>query len=348
MRCFEQEDQSGIIGLWAAVYPEIERNRWLSRWRWLYEGNPAGLGKIWIAEHEGRIVGQYSLIPIRLALHGRIATAFLRADVMTHPLYRHRGIAMTLARRAIEEANKSSSITIGFPSSGANEIIRKLGGVQVGALKILIRPLNWKKAIDMKVKNQVLSKWLAIVAEPVFNRTLLPKSEPPAVEGLDVKESSSFDQRVDGLSETVLGQRVAIVRDGKYLNWRYRSPGQNYSLLIAERAGSVLGYLVQKQETSRDANAMEIFDIVAESEEVMHHLVSKAVEISQSKDADVIIYHLIGDGRYRRVFAKAGFFHAPFENERPFCITVAGQTGLERFLRDSSNWILQLGDSDVL
>lgn len=55
----------------------------------MYKENPAGEGVIWLAEHNGKIVGHSAAIPIIMKIDCKTVAAFQSIDTMTHPGYRH-------------------------------------------------------------------------------------------------------------------------------------------------------------------------------------------------------------------------------------------------------------------
>jgi hypothetical protein len=68
----------------------------------------------------------------------------------------------------------------------------------------------------------------------------------PLPEGVRVLPIDRFDGRFDELWRRVSpGYPVAVRRDARYLEWRYRAyPGRTYEVAAAERDGALVGYVV--------------------------------------------------------------------------------------------------------
>jgi hypothetical protein len=79
-----------------------------------------------------------------------------------------------------------------------------------------------------------------------------------------------------------------------------------------------------------------IFDILAQSKKIAHHLVLKALEHFKGEKADFICCSMIASG-YIKAFRKSGFIRIPIGN---FC---AYSPSID--LKNSS-WLVQIGDSD--
>jgi len=104
-RAYRDGDEEAISELESAVYGELQdKDQWRRWWHWMYKDNPGGTGLIWLAEDAVKLVGHYPLIPVRLKLGNQIVKASQNLDQMTHPDYRHQGIATNLGRQTLNEA----------------------------------------------------------------------------------------------------------------------------------------------------------------------------------------------------------------------------------------------------
>jgi GNAT superfamily N-acetyltransferase len=352
MRAYKQGDEEGVFELWKAVYPEGEydREKWLRWWQRTYENNPAGPGRIWLAEHGDKIVGQYAIVPMRVKIGSETVLCSQSVDTMTHPDYRRQKIFETLAKEVYDEAERDGiHIVYGFPARISYPgFVKKLSWFDVAAMQLMFKPLNWRNAIKLKFKNKFLQTVLAIGAGLVLNKVFFRTQKPPSLEGLAINQVTSFDDRINDLWAKISSQyHIMIVRDKDYLNWRYSAPGANYSIFVAEKAGEICGYLVLEHKLQSGTKVSYIFDLVAQSEEIMHYLVSKAINDCQQKQVDLILYSLIANKTYRRVLKRSGFISLPFLKGIHFCAYVSPQcTPLMEPLRNSQNWLAQLGDSD--
>jgi GNAT superfamily N-acetyltransferase len=353
MRAYKEGNEEGILELWKAVYPEREYNqeKWLRWWQWMYRDNPAGGGRIWLAEHDGKIVGQYAIVPVKVKVGSKTVLGSQSVDTMTHPDYRHQKIFETLARKVYDEAEEDGiHIVYGFPNKFSYPgFVKKLNWFDIATMQVMFKPLNWRNAIKLKVKNKFLQAVLAMGASLVFNKVFFRTQKLPFVESLNINQVTSFDDRVNDLWAKISSQyHIMIVRDKDYLNWRYSTPGANYSILVAEKAGEICGYLVLEHKLRNGTNVSYIYDLLAQSEEIMHCLVSKAMDDCQQKKIDLIVYGLIADKTYRRILKRSGFISLLFLKGGRFCAYSSSLSITKNFLKSSGNWLIQLGDSDAV
>ena len=350
-RPYRDGDEKGIFELWKAVYPgrEYDWVRWLRWWNWAYKDNPAGQGRMWLAEHDGKIIGQYAIIPMELKVGDNIILGSLSLDTMTHPDCRHQKIFETLANKVYADAAKDGiHVVYGFPNNFSYPgFIRKLRWFDVGTVQVMLKPLNWRNAVGLKVRGKFLQEVMAIGASLVFNKMLFRTQRPPTMEGLIIKQIAFFDGRFDELwSKVFIQNKIMVARSSSYLNWRYGTPDTDYSIFAAEKAGEICGYLVLGHRMQGSVKASHIFDLVAQSEEAMRCLVSKSIEDCQQNNVDLLIYRLMAGKAYYRVLRRNGFISLSFIKGR-FC-AYSSLSIPKALFKDPKNWFVQIGDSDMV
>jgi len=357
MRAYREGDEDRIFELFKAVYPENEYDysKWLRWWHWMYNDNPAGPGLIFVAEDSGTIVGQYPLIFMQMKVGDEIMRVAQNINLMTHPDYGHQGIFKTLEKTALDQIDRQGvRITIGFPNEPSYPGHKKSGWFDISNMKIMYRPLNWRESIGLGIRNRLLSGFFAIGAILVFdlvlNGVLRRTRKLPAIEGLSVTRVSSFDERIDALWAKVANQfKIIVVRTKAYLNWRYGAPGAKYSMFVAEKAGVIQGYLIsQQKEGESGIKGSLIFDLVAQSEDVLHSLIRKLITDCRQNKVAIIQYPLIANKTYHKVLKRNGFISLPFVKGDHFCAYSTLKDVSEQFLRNPDNWFVQIGDSDLI
>lgn len=360
VRAYKKGDENGIFELMKAVYPEktFTKDKWMRWWRWMFTESPAGAARIWLAEHDGKIVGQYPLTLTDMKVGGEITEVSQNIELMTHPDYRHQGMFLTLEKKALEDAEeKGINITIGFPNKAAYPGHLKTGWFDIGSLQIGVKPLDLEKSIRTRVKNKRLLKFYVVLGKlttGVFYR----ERKTSEVDGLTISKVTSFDNRVDGLWKKISKDyKIIAVRDKAYLNWRYVDvPDVEYIIYIAEEMGELCGYIVLRcVREEQDLLSGSIFDLVAplDRPEITACLLSKAIEYFKQEKTNLVSCLMIANKRLCRVFRKKGFIFSPFlqgrlSGEGQFCAYASHPNISKIFLMDKENWFIQLGDSDSI
>jgi GNAT superfamily N-acetyltransferase len=352
IRAYRDGDEREIFELWKLTLLRGEENleKWLKWWNWRYKENPAGSGIIWLAEHSGKIVGQYALIPVRMKIGAETILTAHSLDTMTHPAYAHQGIFTTLANKAYEDAAKRGiKIVHGFPNRYSHPgFINNLDWADVVTRQILIKPFQWRNAIRLKVNNKFLSAFLALSAASVFNKFVVRTQKAPNIENMEIREVTSFDDRIDTLWDKISPKyQIISVRDRDYLNWRYVStPDVPYSIYVAEKDKEICGYLVSRIKQWDTTRLGVIFDILAESVEVAHCLLSMVGARFESDQVDTAFCRMIENKILSPALKRSGFLTVPAIKEVPLGVR-SNESGIPQdFLKDPQNWFIQIGDSD--
>ncbi|MGB8707156.1 MAG: GNAT family N-acetyltransferase [Dehalococcoidia bacterium] len=353
IRLYEEGDDGGIFDLNRAIYPEdqTERSEWIRKWHWQFDDSSAGKGKIWLAEHGSKIVGQYPLIFTNVKIQTETLRASQNVDLKVHPAYRHQGIFPRLEKRAFSEMEKEGiHITVGF----ANELSRlyhiKSGGwFDINTLQVFINPLNWENALNLRVGNRLMRKVVAMGAKLLLNGMFYRTENPPFIKGLIVNQINSFDERFDEFWIRVSNQyNILVVRNKEYLNWRYSTPGVTYTIFSAEISGEVHGYLVMNYKIRNSTKLCNIFDAMACSIEILHNLVFRAIEVCRQQNVDLIRYSLIANKAHHQVLRDNGFILFPVIKGEFFVAHSNLPSISQDFLKDPDNWLVQIGDSDSI
>ena len=309
-------------------------------------------------EGNRHLLGQYRVFWMDVKVRDRVVKVAQGADSMTHPNYRHQGINSALIRHAIDDASKAGfHIAIGFVGfgSGSYAVHMKSGYIHVGTMQYFLKPLNWNSVIKSVVRcpELLMNSWqatvLAIGAALLFDKMHATARSPLETEGLIVRQVVSFDERINGLWARVSDRnKVMVVRSQRYLNWRYAAPGRSYRIFVAEKASEVVGYVVLSTRMARGIMVTYVFDLLAQSDEVIETLVSKVVEDSRLNNADVVLYPLMADQIYREILGRSGFVCLPFVKGAALIAYCTSSAPVSRaFLGDPRNWLIQIGDSDT-
>jgi len=211
VRPYRPGDEARILELFRRVF-RVERS--LDHWRWKFEENPAGRCMRLAETPSGELVGQYAGLPVRMAWGEKTLVFTQIIDVMVDPHFRlglkRPGLFSALATRYIADYGGLGKVSggYGFPTPEALRIGQRVAGyIPVRPVVSLVRVLG--RADGGRLP------WSA----GLFR----------------IEEVDRFGSEIDRLWEQVRsGLPVAIVRDARYLNWRYADcPDVRYRMLAA-------------------------------------------------------------------------------------------------------------------
>ena len=246
-RPYKIGDEKKILQLRHSVFGDLDEVRLnISTWYWQFRDNPAGKAMCWVAEDNGVIVGQYTVIPTRFSLKGKETVLAFSCDTMVLPDYRKQGMFLDLANEVYRslDAEKIRGRTVwGFPNEAALPgFTSRLGWDSLGIIPLVIMPI----------------RPLTMLYRHVFhiNRRGLPGAFPKSgcganstslnMQGLMIESIRSFDEEFDALwNRNSSLAPVMQIRDCSYLNWRYFGvPDFCYRPFAIRWKGELAGYMV--------------------------------------------------------------------------------------------------------
>lgn len=109
-----------MLAFGALHYPAGDPYRSRTYREWLFLANPHGRAIAAVVRHEGALIGQAALIPVRFRMpEGGIQSGHFVVDVLTHPEHRNRRLFSRIIDAAMEGARRGGSWLLGHPNSAA-------------------------------------------------------------------------------------------------------------------------------------------------------------------------------------------------------------------------------------
>jgi predicted N-acetyltransferase YhbS len=351
IREYSTRDKQGVFELRKAAYGESFDEQ---AWEWKFENGPLRPAQILVAEKDALIIGIRPTIFMPMKIMNEVLIAGLNVDVMTHPDFRRRGIFSTLVRESLKRLNEQGvNIAFTFPNENSYPgYVRRLRWYHVCSLPLLAKPLNIDNIVKKYFKTSLLRKPAKLMARAVIS-TLL-SSEPSRPNGLQISTVESFDDRFNELWQRASSQyQIAVVRDKKYLNWRYIDrPGQEYTVFSAQRGTNLVGYVIVKSNVRMfDLVLGLIVDILASDDNhVADYLIAQAIEYFRGEKVDAIGCVMLKHTPYHKALKRNGFIQVPqllSPKEFPFMVHFNSSEIPKVLAGNPVNWFLTFGDFDI-
>ena len=350
VRAYKEGDEDEIFELTKAVWEEQvpEKKQWMNGWHWMQIDNPAGISRIWLAEHDGKLVGQYPLILEDMKVGDEIIKGAQIVDTMTHPYYRRQGIAYTIGKKALSELEKEKiHLVYGFPNQSAYPLHMKSGWLDVCAFQVMFKPLNLKNILQKYfVRNRLLLDIFAAGGNLII-KAFFRSKKVPEEDMLKVRKISHFDDSINEFWNTMsIDYNIIRMRDKEYLNWRYvDAPNADYTIYVAEEGGRICGYVILGCKDVDGLIFGHIYDIIAPTsrEDIIQCLIAKVVEYFMDVKVDAIRSQMVPNKIYHKALLKNGFI--PLFMSKGRFIAYNASTKLSKaYLKNPKNWFIQLGD----
>ena len=352
MRKYKEGDEVRIIDYQnRGMRPEDRRS--LDYWHWEYAHNPTGIKTIWIAEDNDLLVGHYALMPLGMKVGSRILPGAQSVDTFTHHNYRRLGIFVALATKVYDLAgNNGISVLYGFPSIAAyHGFVKRLQWIKVSSIDIMLRPLS-KLSLILQILTQAKTKNIKGIFSLIFYYLFdkfLRRKKPILHSGLKVKRIKRFHEILDKLwAEIELEDRIRVVKNQEYMNWRYiEKPGNSYSAFQVEDGNTIIGYIVIENKLSAGTYLKKglILDILCKSNGLhMRQLLKIGAIILNQRGADTILFWTVTGSQDQDLLRSEGF--API-GERILIARSNLPTVNIRELSNPYHWHIVAGDVDT-
>lgn len=347
IRPYRNGDEKQILKLRRVVFGDLDPVRLKeSTWQWQFQNNPSGKAICFVAESNGKIVGQYVTIPTRFSIQGKETLLAFSCDTMIHPGHRRQGMFSALARELYDSLETYPEINLvwGFPNDQSQPgFTGKLDWRMLPTISLMVMPI---KPLGM-VLGSIPFINRPSMAAPDLNADV---SFSTKIQGLHISPIEKFDEAFDTLwQEHSTIAPVVQVRDRRYLHWRYLSlPEFGYRPFAVVRDGGLLGYLVIRMMVLKGQKfgvLVDLFPFPLESFSVLREIFSFAKRYVKAHGGDFLTCLL--PPKQTGILRKAGFRRVPeVINPKTWRLgyRFAGG-GLSRKLDD---WHVTYGDTDVV
>lgn len=262
-----EADLADIATLIAGMHPDTgKRSRVRSRspeyFRWMYLQNPAGRAWVFCARHRGKLVSTFALAPKLVKIGDTVVRCGKTMDMFTDPAYQGLGLMSRLAERVFDAARRDG-LAMWYVTPSANSypiFVRKWGYVEKFEVAFLSGILNPDALIAAVVRPAWAGGVLAAAAGGAARLTHLFRH--PA-QHLEASSLDAFGEETDMLWQRLKNKyAVQLVRDSRYMNWRYAANPDPYSKLLFRRGGEACGVLILKQTVRGGMKVGELVDFL--------------------------------------------------------------------------------------
>lgn len=314
------------------------------QFRWLYLDNPYGKARAWLAfdEADGSAVGAAAAFPRLMRVDDEDVLCWNLGDFAIAPDRRSLGPAVALQRACLRDVlDGRVPFAYDHPSCNMMAVYRWLKIAETGSAVRHARLLKADDLVERRLGVGRGSRLVAWVGNAVLAMTDL---RPHASAAHRVRPlEDAFGPEFADLERRVRGRhRVFGARTPEYLNWRYRAiPDRRHDVLVAEREGSLAGYLVLR----RYSRSASIVDLFGEPEPtVAASLVRAVLDTLRGTDVQTLSFPVLETSPLVPLLRRWAF--RPRERAN-FVVSTRPGSPLAGIVADPLNWFHTDGDRDV-
>jgi hypothetical protein len=223
---------------------------------------------VFLAEVAGEPVFQYAGIPTRFQFRGRIRTAMVSVDTLTRPDHRRRGLLTGVGAEAYAYwRDQDVPFVVGLPNQQWGSRIHALGWRPVGILRWWARILSLRSLVAARI--------------PVL-RFAGERSWEKGLEGLGGEVAPVALRDVPAL-DTLWSESATegIVRDGRWVAWRYLESPEAWSVLGDWSGGRLSGVATVRRKTEGSLRLATIGEVRGRTPGIVRRLLTSAVKVAK-------------------------------------------------------------------
>lgn len=351
-RTLEQNDED--LQGYKSCFDRNDSPKDLEQLRWLHFENPSKKTLVTLAQgvdevQAGFIAGIYAALPVDFLVNGGRVPGAQSLDTLTDFRARGKGLFTTLAEQSFKRYESMGVRMIyGFPNgNSAHGFFTKLGWSSLDPVPFIFRPLRVNYFLKRLPLLKSLVRFLPdIPLYPFWNIGV----SSPRIRVLD-----RFDERVSQVWKSFSSNvKVAVVRDAKYLNWRYfDKPSERYEVLgyfdESDTLRAVIVYTLKEKHGGSVGYIMELLHTV-DSGCAASALLRYSLHDLAKRKCDVVLAWSFQHSLSHSIYRKELFFGLP-EKLRPIELHFGVRSfskGLDDVLKNRSNWYLSYSDSDTV
>lgn len=348
VRPLREEDLEQALQLWRDVF---QKPRSMEHWLWRFRGTPY-TDKVYATvavTPEGRVVGHYTAMPVKINHHGRPFPGCQGMDAIVHPDYRGQNIFIQTERLCYERmAADGIKLTYGVPHYNSYPgFTRYMKWLHIVHLREFWSRIDWRESIERRIPIPPLARALnrAIAAWKRFRLDRFPKGW---VKGLHVDPELHWSDTAPDAYDTLWARNrsyevLSIWKDAEYFRWRYdRHPDLTFRYAFLKKGERIVAFTVVRID---EHDNVLLYEFMVDRRHIglgryfvnrlRHHFTGK------------------GYGKLRFIGHDSGFFEFAFEGwdtvlffPLAFCAKVFDAPEINERLQIPSNWKVTLGDLD--
>lgn len=351
IREFQGEDVDDFLALYGEVFSGEHSREWFS---WKYLTNPyLDHVSIFVAEHDGDVVGARPFMPVDMAVDGDRYLALQPADAMVHSDHRRRGLFTRMTEVAIERYEDGRpSFCFNFPNARTFQGNLQLGWRMVGTVPTYYRIENPVAATGSSPQSPMVSI-AKKAADPLADGYYWLRNSLSRSESLPVQRYDSIPAgRLADIAAPPAG-RIRAVRDRTFFEWRFDNPEWEYTTYVVDRSRGAVAAVVGTK-TIDDVTTTKLTDFVGTTTRVpdggIESLLARIVD--DNADSDLLA---AWDVVPESVLTRSGFH---VDDQPPLSYVSSETIHVVRTLRDDwtvagvdiadgDNWRLSFAEKDT-
>ena len=279
-------------------------------YEWLFDMNPYNKSgnMMYLLKEGDKVIGCDGLIPNELYVKGKTLLAAHSVKSMTHPDYKKQGIFRTMTENSCERGRLDGvDVVIGLANDQSYPAYQRFGWPTLFEKEVYVKPILIKNILKRRIK----VGFLASAANSVYSSFMKNKLKSQMDSEIQYEILDSVPENIQTCWDRYKDKyNVLLVRDYKYLNYRYNlRPDVDYVTILAKIDNEIIGFAILHNSY---ANGSKMTSSVEFFTDPTNERFIKALANGVSKYCydNGLEYAVVGSGlygNYKKVLLENGF-----------------------------------------
>lgn len=320
-------------------------------YEWLFDMNPYNKtgNMMYILKEGNRVIGCDGLIPNEIYVNGKTLLAAHSVKSMTHPDYKKQGVFRKMTENSCERGMEDGvDVVIGLANDQSYPAYQRFGWPTLFEKEAYVKPILITNILKRRIKIGFLSSCANSMYVVYMKNKLKTQMDKEIkfeiLKTVPEKIQTCWDKYKDKYE-------VLLVRDYKYLNYRYNlRPDVDYITILAKLNDEIIGFAIlhnSKANGSKMTSAVEFFtDPINE-----RFIEALANGVSKYCYENGLEYVVVGSGlygHYKTVLLKNGFMvtRKPPKNNMMIANVLSDKLTLDE-ITGHKKWHITQGDGET-
>jgi predicted N-acetyltransferase YhbS len=342
---FEAFEELSVISFGKATNSKKEM------YEWLFENNPYNKSgnMMYLLKEGGKVIGCDGLLPNELYVNGKTLLAAHSVKSMTHPDYKKQGIFRMMTENSCERGRQDGvDVVIGLANDQSYPAYQRFGWPTLFEKEVYVKPI----LINNILKRRIKIGFLAEIGSSIYAAFMKKKLRGDMDKEIQLEILNKVPKEVQECWDKYKSKyNVLLVRDYKYLNYRYNErPDVNYVTVLARHNKEIIGFAILHNAVangSKMTSAVEFFTDPG-NERYIKALANGIAKYCYDKGLE---YAVVGTGlygSYRNVLLKNGFMitRKPPKNNMMIAHILSDKVTLKE-ITGHEKWHITQGDGET-
>jgi hypothetical protein len=347
---FRRLQRKDIEGVCLLQWEVFNKKKDPGYWYWKFYQNPAGEHMIIVAVDKNKIVAMLGSIPVKVKMGANMILSSQGVDIAISPEYRNTTLFFQLERASRELCSKNGiDFNYAFSIKETHLLFTKFASFKgICPILNLTKIINPTPYLQQKLKTRYFAESIGFIGKHIIK--IAAKKRPIIPEGFKIVEDPQVDYRFDEFwQKESKHYEISVVRDSRYLKWRYLENPEPYKFISVEQNQSIKGFVILKC-SNVEVKRGKIVDIMVESEQenILDLLLIASINYFIEKGVDAITCWMFEHWPVFQGLKKRGFI----TRKTPHGLIIRSLAPIPDFqdgyLKDKSRWYMTMSDSDYV